>query len=262
MRTSAVLIVAAVVAAGCATFEQAPVGPAYYGAVEKAHVTDGLDADWDNTQACLVNGQERLWLGENTVAEGWHGNDDLSYRWKAAWYGDKLHFLFVISDEHVMWIPMQAQAFLNDCILLYLDPRNVRGPRVSQDAGREAVNGYELLFVPCNPPRVYLNAKDGYSTDRPQNAQFAAEWAGKIDTRAFANGYVIEVEFAIPGVHPAAGSVLGVQTAVCDDDGVGRESVMIWPGTAGEFRTSMDDYGTLGLGTAAQPAQLPHIPGR
>jgi len=231
------LIVAVVFTAGCATFEQAPVGPAYYGAVEKPHVTDGLDADWDNAQACLVNGRERLWLGDATRQDGWQGNDDLSYRWKASWQGDKLHFLFVVSDEHVMWIPMQPLAYLNDCILLYLDPRDVRGPQ-----------RHELMLVPCNPPRVYLDARDGYDTDKPQNARFESEWAGKIDTRAYANGYVIEVEFAIPGVRPAAGSVMGVQTAVCDDDGVGRESVMIWPGTAGDFRASMDAYGVLGLG--------------
>ncbi len=47
--------------------------------------------------------------------EKWRGNEDLSYRWRAAWSGDKLYFLFEVTDDRV--IPAgQTSSYLCDCI--------------------------------------------------------------------------------------------------------------------------------------------------
>ena len=44
-----------------------------------------------------------------------------------------------------------------------------------------------------------------------------------------------------------AGTVLGVETDVCDDDGDGRKSLQIWTGRQVDFWITMDHYGKLRL---------------
>ena len=38
------------------------------------------------------------------------------------------------------------------------------------------------------------------------------------------------------------GQVMGLDVAVCDDDGEGRKSLMIWSGTKSEYWLNMDEY--------------------
>jgi hypothetical protein len=57
----------------------------------------------------------------------------------------------------------------------------------------------------------------------------------------------MEIGFSIPGVKLRPGTVLGLETDVCDDDGEGRESLQIWTGRQVDFWITMDHYGKLRL---------------
>ena len=111
--------------------------------------------------------------------------------------------------------------------------------------------GYELHFLPTDPPRVYLDHADKYALGKPQTDRFQREWAGSAAFRRTARGYVMEVGFRVPGVPLHSGKTLGVEIGVCDDDGQGRESIMMWTGTKSDFWITMDDYGKATLTESA-----------
>ena len=57
----------------------------------------------------------------------------------------------------------------------------------------------------------------------------------------------MEIGFSIPGVTLQSGTVLGLDTGVCDDDGDGRKSLQIGTGKQVDFWITMDHYGKLRL---------------
>jgi len=107
--------------------------------------------------------------------------------------------------------------------------------------------GCELHFQPTTPPRVYLDHRNKYATDKPHSIEFAKKWAGKAAVKKTATGYIMEIGFALPGVALKPGKVMGLVVGVNDDDGQGRKSIMIWPATKSEFWLVMDEYGKIVL---------------
>lgn len=107
--------------------------------------------------------------------------------------------------------------------------------------------GYEMHFLPADRPLVFLDHPDRYATGRPHNGEFAKAWQGEVKTRRTADGYVLEVGFSVPSVVLEPGKTLGIEIGVCDDDGDGRKSIMMWTGTKGDFWITMDGYGKLRL---------------
>lgn len=216
---------------------------------------DGDLNDWAGIPPNLVQGKEHLWFGQGMTPEKWTNNADLSYQWRGAWFGDRLFFAVEVADDHLVE-PGQASSFLCDCLEIYLDYNHQGGARVKVLDGRADVfarcdprelMGYELHFLPENRPRVYLDHSDKYALGKPQTNRFKRDWAGKAAFRKTPKGYLMEVGFSVPGVPLAAGKILGVEIGVCDDDGKGRESIMMWTGTKGDFWLTMEEYGKATL---------------
>ena len=51
----------------------------------------------------------------------------------------------------------------------------------------------------------------------------------------------------MPRLRLEPGLTLGLELGVCDDDGDGRESILMWTGTKKDFWLTMDDYGQAQL---------------
>jgi hypothetical protein len=105
-------------------------------------------------------------------------------------------------------------------------------------------HGYELHFRPAEPNHVFLN--DSLTPMCPvemaQDLLFGFEWNGEIASTKKSGCYAIETGFEIPVFTITSGKVTGLYVDVCDDDGKGRKSLMIWSGTDKEFLLTMDEY--------------------
>jgi len=229
--------------------------PPQYDFAERAIRVDGDPADWKGVAANVVRGKEHLWFGQGMTPEKWHGDQDLSYSWRGAWSGNKLYFLVEVTDDKLVE-PSQEASYLCDCVEICLDFANRGGQRVKVLDGRDdwfarcdpkELMGYEMHFLPTSPPRVYLDHADQYALAKPQTERFRRDWAGETAMKKTPGGYVMEIGFTVPGFRLQAGSILGVEVGVCDDDGAGRKSIMMWTGTKGDFWMTMDEYGKVRL---------------
>lgn len=216
---------------------------------------DGNLEDWAGVAPIVVRGQEHLWFGQGMTPEKWTDDDDLSYQWRGAWFGTHLYFAIEVTDDRLIE-SSQAKSFQCDCVEIYLDYNHQRGRRVKVLDGRDdwfakcdprELMGYELHFLATDPPRVYLDHADKYAQDKPHTDRYRREWAGEATLRRTARGYLMEVGFRVPSVELRAGKTLGIEIGVCDDDGQGRESIMMWTGTKGDFWITMDEYGVATL---------------
>lgn len=222
---------------------------------ERKIVVDADPADWKGVPATVVQGERHLWFGQGMTREKWHGNRDLSFSWRAAWHGNKLYFLFEVNDNKVLE-PSRPSSFLNDSVEIFLDWGDRGGQRVKVMDGRpdwfskydpREMMGCELHFQPTTTPRVYLDHRNKYATDKPHSVEFAKKWAGEAAVKKTATGYTMEIGFALPGVALKPGKVMGLEVGVNDDDGQGRKSIMIWPATKSDFWLVMDEYGKIVL---------------
>jgi len=236
--------------------------PPRYDVAQRKIVVDGKVGDWQGIAPNVVSGEDHLWFGQGMTREKWHGDDDLSYRWRAAWADQKLFFLFEVRDDQVVEVG-QASSYLCDCVEIYLDYGNRGGKRVKMMDGRDdwfaqcdrrELMGYELHFLPTNLSRVYLDHTHRYAIDKPQTEEFERRWKGEVVTRSTSTGYCLELGFSPPGVTLKPGTVLGIETGVCDDDGKGRKAIMMWTRTKGDFWITMDDYGKV---TLQAPSRVP-----
>ena len=176
--------------------------------VRQTITVDGDLIDWDGIELMVVRGGEHLWFGQGMTPEQWKGDADLSYQWRGAWQGDQLYFAIEVTDDRLVE-PNQASSFLCDCVEIYLDYNHQGGQRVKVLDGREdwsarcdprELMGYELHFLPTDPPRVYLDHVDKYALDKPQTDRFQRVWDGQAAFRKTVNGYAMEVGFHVPDV--------------------------------------------------------------
>ena len=220
-----------------------------YDAVHRQIVVDGNADDWRDVKAAVVAGKDHLWFGQGMTPDKWHGNRDLSYKWRAVWFADKIYFLFEVTDDKFVDPPTQPNSFLNDCIEILLDHKNRGGKRYVEDGDQKTLRGFEMHFLPSSPPLVFVDdsLSPMYPMKKPQNALFEKDWSGEVKVKKTPAGYLMEIGFSIPGVKLQKGTVMGLDTDVCDDDGNGRESLQIWTGKQVDFWITMDDYGKLRL---------------
>lgn len=213
-------------------------------------IVDGEISDWKDIPAVKVNKKDHLWYGEGLLEGAWKGQDDLSYSWKKAWKNGKLYFLFEVKDDTISNFD-QEFAWLNDCIEIYLDPENFGGERISgigseetlEDRIGKEMRGFEMQFLPSNPPKVFVDDSKGvYFTEEDQNTIFEKDWNGEVVSRKTEDGYLMEIAFTIPGVEIKSGQEMGMEIGICDDDGQGRKSLMLWSGYKGEFWLTMDNF--------------------
>jgi len=217
--------------------------------VKRAITVDADISDWQGVTANRVDGPEHLWFGQDMTPEKWKGNADHSYQWRAAWSGNKLYFLFEVTDDIVVDPAQQPNSFLNDCIEILLDPRNQGGPRFDEEDGKKTLHGYEMHFLPSEGQLVFVDdaLSPMYPMTNPQTDLFHEKWAGETAVRKTGTGYVMEIAFAIPGVELKPGLVMGMEIGIGDDDGQGRKSLQTWTGKQVDFWLTMDHYGKVTL---------------
>jgi len=216
-----------------------------YSVSNKQIIVDGNPDDWKNVKANIVKGKDNLWFGQGMVSENWQGNDDLSFQWKATWYGNKLYFIVEVNDDTLSGFD-QPNSWLNDCVEICLDPDNTKGLRKREQDGKDILIGYETHYVPCDPPKIFLNELIGpYEIDSPQNELFLMEWNGEISVLNRNGGYIVELGFSVPGLTLNTNKRIGIEVGVCDDDGEGRKNLMMWTGMQVDFWITMNEYGEL-----------------
>lgn len=226
--------------------------PDSYDYVIKNHAitVDGNIDDWQSIDSISVNGEKHIWIGEGLPEGAWQGPQDLSFSVKAAHHNGELFFLFEVRDDTLSDFD-QKYSWLNDCVELYLDHQNLGGDRIigikpgdpyKARIGKR-LRGHEIHFLPADPPKVYIDdARRIYYTDSSQTEFFKKKWRGQISTRRTENDYLIEVGFAIPNFYVKAGQVMGLDIAVGDDDGAGRQALLQWSTYKGPFWLNMDHY--------------------
>ncbi len=156
---------------------------------------------------------------------------DLFGSWRSMWDDTYLYTLVEVNDESI--VADSGILFqLDDSIELYINPDNSLG------SSYDGVNDYALLF----------RAADGAMLTGPNSE---TDTTGIISSITNLPGSYI-AEIAIPwatfGVVPTAGSLLGMEVQINDDDtGFFRDAKLSWNDTADEAWLDPSVFGTLRL---------------
>lgn len=240
---------------GCTSQQKVVENRLQYNAVERNITIDGDISDWEGIDRNVVEGADSLWINEDLSREKWAGNEDLSFSWSGAWYGNKFYFLIEVIDNDVQPC-IREFSWINDCVEIQFDPKNLEGERITgvsvdtpiPDRVGKEINGYEMHFLPCEPPKVYLDDTQAvYRLENEQTKMFYEQWDGEITRKLTDNGYVLEIGFSVPDLELEPGMVVGLDVAVGDDDGSERKSLMIWTGKQVAFWITMDHFGKMTL---------------
>jgi hypothetical protein len=133
---------------------------------------------------------------------------DLQGRFRAMWDDAALYVLVEVLDERR--VRNQAFPWLDDSVEVYVDGDGSRGDGYDDRDDHQLVFGWDDTRVhhPKGP-------------DRPGVRFAQAEWE---------HGYRVEVllPWAAIGATPKAGSVIGLDVHVNDNDGTGREDKLMW----------------------------------
>lgn len=214
-------------------------------AAERIISVDADTSDWTGIKPEVINQGSHLWIGQGMLREYWKGSDDHSFTWRAAWKGDRLYFLYIVTDDRISPFD-HTETWLNDCVEICLDPELKRGFRKSTDDGKIKLAGYETHFIPMQPPHAFLHDENViYNLTSPQDEDFKIDWNGEMAVAYTNTGYILELDFSIPGKSLKKGSLVGFETAVCDDDGNSRKSLLTWTGIQNDYWIKMDKYGEL-----------------
>lgn len=216
--------------------------------ISKANIkVDGKIEDWNAIQGIEVADTSKLWIGQGMVKENWKGKDDLSFIWKAAYSDSKMYFLFSVTDDNFLDSAQQQLSYLNDVIEIMIDPKNQKGDRYTLFDNRKKLNGYEMHFMPSKGNEVFIDDSliPEYDLMYAQNDYYKNIWKGEIASMKREGGYVLELGFEVPGLEIKPGTEIGLDIDVCDDDGDGRKSLLIWSGENNQFWLTMDKYLTV-----------------
>ncbi len=208
-------------------------------------VIDGDTSDWKGIHEETVNTSDHLWIGQGMEKKNWNGMKDLSFRWRVAYHENNLFFLFIVLDDTLC--PFNRDhTWLNDCVELCIDPLNKGKNRFDIVDGQKKLNGYEMHFLPSPTPHAFMHDDTSlYFTSIPQDNEFIKHWNGNMAVKHFNGQYVLEITFSIPGIILHKGTTIGFETAVCDDDGHSRKSLLTWTRIQTDYWVSMDQYGKL-----------------
>ncbi|MEN8250532.1 MAG: sugar-binding protein [Bacteroidota bacterium] len=213
--------------------------------IKQAAITvDGYGDDWKSIQGIEVADTSQLWIGQGMIVENWKGKEDLSFTWKAAYDWHKIYFLFDVNDNILVDPAQQNLSFLNDVVEIMIDPENKKGERFTVSENKKRLNGYEMHFLPSTGNKVFIDDSivPEYRMDLSQDELFVNNWKGEIASTKKEGGYILELGFEVPGMEINSGKRIGLDVDVCDDDGDGRKSLLIWSGENNEFWLTMDKY--------------------
>ena len=218
-----------------------------YRIVKSEISVDAKTDDWKNIKSISVGDTSKLWVGQGMVVENWKGKEDLSFTWKSAYNNNKIYFLFDVNDDILIDPAQQPMSFLNDVIEIMLDPRNEKGDRFNIIDGNKKLNGYEMHFLPSSGNEVFIDDSliPEYRMNLSQKELFVTKWKGEIASAKRDGGYILELGFEIPDLEILPGKKIGLDVDVCDDDGDGRKSLLIWSGENNEFWITMEKYPTV-----------------
>ena len=228
----------------CINFSCSSIENVEYIIRQQEVIVDGEDGEWEHIKGNRVEKSEQLWIGQEMVVENWKGKNDLSFEWKASWYQNKMFFLFKVRDDTLIEPAAQPNSYLNDCIEILLDHKNQQGPRFTETEQGTALYGYEMHFLPAVPNHVFLNTALApmYPLEMAQDSLFRTKWNGQIACSKNPDSYIVEIGFEVPNFIISPDLVVGLDVSVCDDDGQGRKSLLIWSGVNNDFWLTMDEY--------------------
>ncbi|MCX7048887.1 MAG: hypothetical protein NTX50_25800 [Candidatus Sumerlaeota bacterium] len=250
------ILMASLMWGGCSSMRR----PAYE-MMERSITVDGKVDDWAGVKANGVSDAKHLWCGLGLTGDKWEGPKDLSYSWRGAWSGDKLYLLIQVNDDKVVAPASQELPSQCDCVEICVDYENRGGQRIKIMDGRadwmakfdkKEMMGLNLEFLPTEPAKAYLDHTNKYAIDKPQNEDFTRDWNGEISVKKHPTGYYMELGFSIPEVKMKEGKAIGLEIAVCDDDGQGRKSIMTWTGSQDKYWLTMDGYKKVKLTRKAE----------
>ncbi len=242
LRTIIMLLAAMFISTNHGAIAQNPE----YMVFNKAIKVDADTADWTDIPSSSVFEANHLWIGQGMKKEYWKGPSDLSFTWRAVWQQNTLYFLFVVTDDVISRFD-QPYSWLNDYVEICIDPANSKGARKDTTNGKIRFRGYEMHFLPSQPAHVFLHDDQPYLISHNQDMEFISLWNGKTAVKYTSKGYILELAFSVPGLKLNNGSRIGLEIAVCDDDGHGRKSLLTWTGVQTDYWISMDRYGVLTL---------------
>lgn len=211
-----------------------------------------IDKEWDDNDFLEIS---NILSNNKTLAK-----DDFSGSFKISWYNNKLYFLFVITDDSLVYNEGRP-IWLGDNINLYLDLGNEK--EIQYDN-----NDYLCHFKWGNSE--YYERYNGDDLIQINNSSNAIEFAQTCDTI----NHVFIMEIAIHNLAELNGpSVLDEETSIgldagiydCDDEIDGFFSDHLsWIDTTGYAWSDPSKLGTAGFGTAtlkaAKIASTPRIP--
>ncbi|WP_282036673.1 sugar-binding protein [Saccharicrinis aurantiacus] len=151
---------------------------------------------------------------------------DLAAGYRATWTNDSLYLIVTIADDSLY--NDNANPALNDNVELYLDFNNSKLPSYGSD-------DYFIRFVWDNDTYIVENGSDVTDINFAQNTN--------------PNSVAYAFEMAIPwsslsNITPQAGTEIGIDINVIDNDGSGVEQILAWHSGATDKNTNPSVFGT------------------
>lgn len=144
------------------------------------------------------------------------------------------HYLYVYAVVHdsILSDAIAANPYEQDSVEIFVDQNNGKTTGYEDDDGQYRINFKNVKTV------------GGHAT---QDNYMSA-------TRIVDGGYVVEAAIALDTIAPAAGTLIGFDLQVNNDqDGGTRDSVFIWNDPTGQSYTNTSRLGVLELKTTADP---------
>lgn len=188
-------------------------GPRYAKAVNGTPVIDG---DIDDIWQCAFGVTTDRWV---------QGNSGSTAKVRTLWDGNRLYVLAEVTDS--LLSKRSTNVWEQDSVEIFIDQNNARTNSYDADDGQYRINFDNEQSV-----------SPGSSSGRLVSA-----------AKRTATGYIVEASIAWTGTAPAAGSLIGFDVQVNDDqndDGV-RDSVAIWNDLTGMSWQNLSEIGLLEL---------------
>ncbi len=171
-----------------------------------APTIDGtVDAVWANAEAYPLN---------NILLGSVSNSADLSGEWRALWDTNNLYVLVDVNDDAHYNDSGSSTPWEDDAVELYIDADSSRG------ASYDGTNDYELVFRWNDPGVIHLGVNSATNTT---GMTFI------IVNRTGGHRFEAKLPWSAMGVAPGAGSRIGLDVHLCDDDDGGtREAKKAW----------------------------------
>ncbi|MGO4374406.1 sugar-binding protein, partial [Paenibacillus sp. MCAF20] len=188
-------------------------GPKLTKAVRGTPIIDGhIDGIWTSASAITTD----RWV---------QGTSGSTAKVRTLWDGSRLYIVAEVTDSNLT--KRSANVWEQDSVEIFLDQNDARTNPYDADDGQ-----YRINF-------------DNEQSVSPGSSSGRLVSAAKLT----ANGYIVEASIAWTGTAPAAGSLIGFDVQVNNDqndDGV-RDSIAIWNDTTGMTWQNLSEIGLLEL---------------